>query len=202
MKSLVGVYCMSIKLHNKQTNRPRHPSQEIIYISPLFLPPAPSYLSPMEIKSLDFPPEKFGNFLQIQEKNLNWSSSSSFLFFFASIMFLPMPASIAAWVFRWIFSSPPSHLLHFRQLQAVQCPENCPLLSGELSTDSRQSSDSYFSSVQSSPRPDIKLAQIWLTNKSQSNTLHGNGRSSVNMHATELCEISKDGHDNCASFEM
>ena len=47
------------------------------------------------------------------------------------------------------------------------CPENCPLLSGELSTDSRQSSDSYFSSVQSSPGLDIKLAQIWLTNKSQ-----------------------------------
>ena len=46
------------------------------------------------------------------------------------------------------------------------CPENCPLLSGELSTDSRQSSDSYFSSVQSSPGPDINLAQIWLTNKS------------------------------------
>ena len=36
-----------------------------------------------------------------------------------------------------------------------------------LSTDSRQSSDSYFYSVQSSPGPDIKLAQIWLTNKSQ-----------------------------------
>ena len=47
------------------------------------------------------------------------------------------------------------------------CPENCPLLSRELSTDSRQSSDSYFSSVQSSPGLDIKLAQIWLTNKSQ-----------------------------------
>ena len=47
------------------------------------------------------------------------------------------------------------------------CLENCPLLSGEVSTDSRHSSDSYFSSVQSSPGPDIKLAQIWLTNKSQ-----------------------------------
>ena len=47
------------------------------------------------------------------------------------------------------------------------CLENCPLLSGELSTDSRQSSDSYFSSVDSSPGLDIKLAQIWLTNKSQ-----------------------------------
>ena len=47
------------------------------------------------------------------------------------------------------------------------CPENRPLLSGELSTDSRQSSDSYFSSVQSNPGPDIKLVQIWLTNKSQ-----------------------------------
>ena len=38
------------------------------------------------------------------------------------------------------------------------CPENCPFLSGELSTDFRQSSDSYFSSVQSSPGVDIKLA--------------------------------------------
>ena len=47
------------------------------------------------------------------------------------------------------------------------CPKNCPLLSGELSTDSRQSSDLYFSSVQSSPGLDIKLAHIWLTNKSQ-----------------------------------
>ena len=45
------------------------------------------------------------------------------------------------------------------------CLENCPLLSGELSTDSRQSSDSYCSSVQSSPGLDIKLAQIWLTKK-------------------------------------
>ena len=35
------------------------------------------------------------------------------------------------------------------------CLENCPLLSGELSTDSRQSSDSYCSSVQSSPGLDI-----------------------------------------------
>ena len=36
--------------------------------------------------------------------------------------------SIAAWVFRWTFSSPsPSHLLHFRQLQQSSfCPENCP----------------------------------------------------------------------------
>ena len=33
------------------------------------------------------------------------------------------------------------------------CLENCPLLSRELSTDSRQSSDSYCSSVQSSPGP-------------------------------------------------
>ena len=32
---------------------------------------------------------------------------------------------------------------------------NCPLLSGELSTDSKQSSDSYCSSVQSSPGLDI-----------------------------------------------
>ena len=54
--------------------------------------------------------------------------------------------------------------------QSSFCPENCPLLSGELSTDSRQSSDSYFSSVKSRPELDIKLAQIWLTNKSQSNT--------------------------------
>ena len=43
----------------------------------------------------------------------------------------------------------------------------CPILSGELSIDSRQSSDSYFSSVESSPGLDIKLAQTWLTNKSQ-----------------------------------
>ena len=35
------------------------------------------------------------------------------------------------------------------------CLENCPLLSGELSTDSRQSSDSYCSSVKSSPGLDI-----------------------------------------------
>ena len=109
-----------------------------------------------------------------------------------AIMFLPMPTSIAAWVFRWTFSPPsPSHLLHFRQLRVVQCLENCPLLSGELSTKSRQSSDSYFSSVQSSQGPDIKLAQIWLTNKSQPNTLHRNGCSSINMHATELCEMSR-----------
>ena len=54
------------------------------------------------------------------------------------------------------------------------CPENCPLLSGELSTLVRrtvhrlhQSSNSYFSSAQSSPELDIKLAQIWLTNTSQ-----------------------------------
>ena len=47
------------------------------------------------------------------------------------------------------------------------CPENCPLLSRELSTDSRQSSVSYLSSVQFSPGLDIKLAQIWFTNKSQ-----------------------------------
>ena len=39
------------------------------------------------------------------------------------------------------------------------CPENCPLLSGEVSTNSRQSSDSYLSSVQSSPGLDIKLSQ-------------------------------------------
>ena len=44
------------------------------------------------------------------------------------------------------------------------CLENGSLLSRELSTDS---SDSYLSSVQSSPGLDIKLAQIWLTNKSQ-----------------------------------
>ena len=131
------------------------------------------------------------------------------LSFFPSLLFLLTPASVVVWVFRWTFSpshpslsSPPSHLLHFRQLQAVQCLENCPLLSGELSTDSRQSSDSYFSSVQSSPGPDIKLAQIWLTNKSHPNTLRGNSCCSINMHATELCEMSKDGHDNCASFEM
>ena len=78
--------------------------------------------------------------------------------------------------------------------QSSFCLENCPLLSRELSTNSRQSSDSYFSSVKSSPGPDIKLAQIWLTNKSQPNTLHGNYLSSINMHATELCQISKDGH--------
>ena len=36
------------------------------------------------------------------------------------------------------------------------CLENCPLLSGELSTDFRQSSNSYFSSVQSSTGVDIK----------------------------------------------
>ena len=35
------------------------------------------------------------------------------------------------------------------------CLEKCPLLSGELSTDSRKSSDSYCSSVQSSPGLDI-----------------------------------------------
>ena len=116
---------------------------------------------------------------------------------------LPTPASVAAWVFRWTFLL--LLLLHTSYIsgnsrQSSFCPENCPLLSTELSTDPRQSSDSYLSSVKSSPGPDIKLAQIWLTNKNQHNTLHRNGHSSVNMHATELCEISKD--DNCASFEM
>ena len=42
--------------------------------------------------------------------------------------FFSMQLPIAAWVFRWTFSSSPSHLLHFRQLEAVQ------FLSGELST--------------------------------------------------------------------
>ena len=66
------------------------------------------------------------------------------------LLFLPTPTSVVTWVFRWTFSSPtslspsPSHVWHFRQLQAVQwllsvlapstyiswrtvhsCPENC-----------------------------------------------------------------------------
>ena len=90
------------------------------------------------------------------------SSFFSFSFFSSSSSFTPptfqaTPGSTVTPISSYSFSF--YSLEHF-------CPENCPLLSGELSTDSRQSSDSYFSSVQSSL--DIKLAQIWLTNKSQS----------------------------------
>ena len=97
---------------------------------------------------------------------------------------------VELWVFRWTFSpslllfllllllsttnfpgnssqSSNSYLFLLLLLLFLErfCLENCPLLSRELSTDSRQSSDFYFSSVQSSPGPDIKLAYIWLTNK-------------------------------------
>ena len=84
--------------------------------------------------------------------------------------FYPQSPKVEPWVFRWTF--PPPSFLSFLSffsftpvtLQATPgspvtpissysfsfyflqhfCPENCPLLSGELSPDSRQSSDSYL----------------------------------------------------------
>ena len=93
------------------------------------------------------------------------------------IPFLDMPPC-RAWLFRCKFSNPSSsHTSNFPG-NSRQSNDSylflflllifpVAFLSGELSTDSRQSSDSYFSSVQASPGLNIKLAQICLTNKSQ-----------------------------------
>ena len=72
-----------------------------------------------------------------------------------------------AWVFGSVCHLVLLHLLLLHTSYISGNSRQSQFLSRELSTDSRQSSDSYFSSVKSSPEPDIKLAQIWLTNKSQ-----------------------------------
>ena len=82
------------------------------------------------------PPQKKGaQYLEIFKKYLDTHPLNVHLDT-GNVSFLPMPASIVVLVFRWTFSSPPSpspsHLLHFRQLQAVQ------FLFGELSTPVRR----------------------------------------------------------------
>ena len=64
------------------------------------------------------------------------------------------------WLLYLLTPSPSISWSVFVQRTVHSCSENCVPVS-------RQSSDSYFSSVQSSPGLDIKLAQIWLTNNCQ-----------------------------------